>query len=193
MLYNEKSSGVPWAGLASGPVRLRPLEYQDIEKVRNWRNDPEVSQFMVYREFITKEQQEAWFHRIQNERGFYAIIVVNGDDIGLADLKNFSADEKSAEGGIFVHSKEFQNSVYAYAVCILFLDFAFERLKLEIVEAKVVDRNARAIRFNKSLGYIRSEQVLAPGVGMYFLTAETYRRNVEAIRRALTVSLEQNF
>jgi hypothetical protein len=193
MLFNEKSPGVPWPGLANGPVRLRPLEYHDIEKVRSWRNDPEVAQFMVYREFITKEQQEDWFHRIQKEKGFYAIIVVNGNDIGLADLKNFSADGKSAEGGIFVHSKAFQNSVYAYAVCILFLDFAFERLKLDIVEAKVIDRNARAVRFNNSLGYVRSEQDLAPGVGLYFLTAEMYRKNVAAIRRALMVSLEQNF
>jgi RimJ/RimL family protein N-acetyltransferase len=75
----------------------------------------------------------------------------------------------------------------------LFLDFAFERLKLDIVEAKVIDRNARAVRFNNSLGYVRSEQDLAPGVGLYFLTAEMYRKNVAAIRRALMVSLEQNF
>jgi UDP-4-amino-4,6-dideoxy-N-acetyl-beta-L-altrosamine N-acetyltransferase len=192
MLFNEKSPGVPWPGLANGPVRLRPLKYHDIEKVRSWRNDPEVAQFMVYRELITKEQQEEWFHRIQKEKGFYAIIVVNGVDIGLADLKNFSADGKSAEGGIFVHSKEFQNSIYGYAVSILFLDFAFEKLNLELVEAKIVDKNVRAIRFNESLGYVRDGRDFAVGVGRYLLTAERYKKKVVAIRRALVISLEQN-
>jgi UDP-4-amino-4,6-dideoxy-N-acetyl-beta-L-altrosamine N-acetyltransferase len=188
----NSSPNRPWNDLVLGPVRLRPLEYQDIEKVRNWRNDPEVAQFMVFRGIITKEQQEAWFRRIQNERSFYAIIVVNDADIGLADLKNFSEDARSAEGGIFIHAKSFQNSIYGYAVSVLLLDFAFLTLDLEMVKAKIVNDNLRAIRFNESVGYIRDDQDAMPGVGTYCLTADRYHKKIAIIRRALMTSFGVN-
>jgi UDP-4-amino-4,6-dideoxy-N-acetyl-beta-L-altrosamine N-acetyltransferase len=192
MLNNQDPFRIPWESLVLGPVCLRPVIYQDIEKVRNWRNDPEVAQFMVFRGSITKGQQDDWFRRIQNEKGFYAIIVIEGEDVGLADLKNFSADGKSAEGGIFVHAKAFQNSIYGYAVCTLLLDCAFECLNLEMVEATILDTNIRAIRFNKSLGYMLNKNKSTPGVGKYYLTADTYRKKVGIIRRSLMISLGRN-
>jgi hypothetical protein len=54
-------------------VTLHRLSKAKIELVRQWRNDPKISQYMIYREIITLEQQEKWFERINNDKNYYFI------------------------------------------------------------------------------------------------------------------------
>ena len=38
-------------------LTLRQLEEKDIEMVRQWRNDPQVSDYMAFRGHISRQQQ----------------------------------------------------------------------------------------------------------------------------------------
>ena len=42
-------------------VKLERLTADKIELVRNWRNDPKISQYMEFRDHITAEMQKKWF------------------------------------------------------------------------------------------------------------------------------------
>ena len=44
-------------------VVLRRVENKDIEMIRNWRNDPKISQYMSFRDYITPEMQKKWFDK----------------------------------------------------------------------------------------------------------------------------------
>ena len=44
-------------------VRLRPLKKEDIEKLRMWRNDPDISRFLSPIPYITENMQEKWFEK----------------------------------------------------------------------------------------------------------------------------------
>ena len=63
-----------YSSISKYDVDLHRLTKDKIEEVRQWRNDPKISQFMEYRDYITPEMQDAWFKRIDNDRNYYYII-----------------------------------------------------------------------------------------------------------------------
>jgi RimJ/RimL family protein N-acetyltransferase len=172
-------------------LTLRQLQHQDIEMVRQWRNDPRVSAYMAFRGQISTEQQEVWFKSIDNEQNHFFVIDLAGEPVGLCELKKHDRTARSAEGGIFIHNEQFRTSPYCVAAALLLNDFGFERLRLERIYAQILDENTRAIRFNKMLGYELLEPTYS-GKSIYFLTKEAFRRASSNIRRGLEKILPGN-
>jgi hypothetical protein len=46
-------------------LKLRKLTEKDIEKVRHWRMNPEVSKYMFSDPQITREEQVEWFKTVK--------------------------------------------------------------------------------------------------------------------------------
>lgn len=134
-------------------VTLRRLTEDKIELVRQWRNDPKISQFMEYREIITPEQQLTWFHRIDNENNYYFIIEVDGKEIGLTNVKDIDYKKKCGEPGIFIYDDAYLNGTYSFRTSMCLNDFIFEVLGLNYLYGHVLKNNKRAQRYNKTFGY----------------------------------------
>lgn len=135
-------------------ITLKKLTHEDIEKVRIWRSDPEVSKFLATHISITPEMQEKWFSKIKNSRtDFYFIINVKGADIGVINLKDVDFSKKTGETGIFIGELEYQNNDYGLRAALAIHDFAFEVLNLETLHGTTFEANKRAMRLNKALGY----------------------------------------
>ena len=49
-------------------VELREIEFKDKEKVREWRNNPEISKYMYSDINITADEHNKWFNRIINDK-----------------------------------------------------------------------------------------------------------------------------
>lgn len=174
--------------LESYGVTLRKLEETDIELVRQWRNDPEISKFMVYRDYITIEMQKKWFLSVNNEDNYYFIIELEDEKIGLTELKKINWYDRSAESGVFIYSNKHQNGVLSYQVLLSLLDFGFNDLKLEKVNAQILASNKRAIRFNKSLGFQENltHDKSENGVLSYSLTKDEYLQRSITIKEIIT-------
>lgn len=140
-------------------IILRRVEEKDIEMIRNWRNDPKISQYMSFRDYITPEMQKKWFEKINNDNNYFFIINIDGNDVGLVDLKNIDYANFVGESGIFIYNDSYLNGMYSYLTSYILLKFAFSTLKLSIIEAKVMDNNKRAVRYNKSLGFKPTDEV----------------------------------
>lgn len=134
-------------------VTLRRLTEDKIEMVRNWRNDPKISRFMDFRDFITPEMQKKWFAKIDNENNYYFIINYKDREIGLTNVRDIDYGNLSGEGGIFIYEDEFLNTDVPYRVIFALNDFCFDELKLEKMVAHIMSDNKRAINFNLLLGY----------------------------------------
>jgi len=134
-------------------ITLRRLTSDKIELVRNWRNDPKISQYMFFKEYITPEMQLEWFSKINNDLNYYFIIEFNKQEIGLVNIKNIDKEKKCGEGGIFIFVDEYLNSDIPFRVAFCNLDFAFEELKLDYIYAQIIPENKRAVQFNKALGH----------------------------------------
>ena len=135
-------------------VRLIRLCEADLELVRNWRNAAHVVNQMIYREFITEEMQQKWFQSINNAENYYFIIEFEGTKVGLINAKNYSTENGFGEGGIFIGEKEYEHSFAAVYASLTLLNFVFYMMQsIDVSRIRILRENARAIQYNKLLGY----------------------------------------
>lgn len=134
-------------------VTLKRLTEDKIELVRNWRNDPKISQYMEYKGHITPEMQANWFKKIDNENNHYFIIEYEGKDVGLINIRDVDFVEQEGEGGIFIYDDALLNSTISFQSVLALLDFGFQDLKLKRMTAQILKDNKRAIQYNKALGF----------------------------------------
>jgi len=164
-------------------VVLTRLTEEKIELVRNWRNDPKISQYMEFKEYITPEMQINWFRRIDNENNFYFIIEFEKKEIGLINVRDIDYNEKVGEGGIFIYDDDCLNSDLSFRVGVLLNDFCFETLKLEKLKAHILNNNKRAIQFNKMFGYKIVDGQDDVNNQLYYLLRSDYIEKKERIIR----------
>lgn len=134
-------------------ITLRRLTEDKIEMVRQWRNDPKIQQYMEFRDYITPEMQAAWFKRIDNDNNYYFIIVYEGKEIGLANIKDIDYNSGIGEPGMFIYEDIYWDSDVAIRALLCMNDFMWHTLKLKKSIIHVMQNNIRAIKFNLFLGY----------------------------------------
>jgi len=157
-------------------VALCRLTRDKIEMVRQWRNDPKIQQYMIFRETITPEMQEKWFERVNNDSNLYFIIEHKGQEIGLINIKDIDYNTGIGEGGIFIYDEHKQNSDLSFRAHFLLFDFAFAKLGLNAIRSEILISNQRASRFASFLGS-RIVGSIDDNVWLYLLSKEDYYSN----------------
>jgi len=154
-------------------VRLSPV---DLELVRTWRNDPRVSDYMIFQGYISEEDQKKWFRTVDNAQNHYAIIIHDDQKIGLTHVKNINEGKRSGEGGMFIYPEEYRNSVFSYRAAIVGTDWCFYDWGLREITGRMLKGNRRAIRFNLGLGHVFGPPETGSNVLTSRLTVEAYER-----------------
>ena len=155
-------------------VVLRQLDVDDLEKVRIWRNGPDVMQYMAHREYITPAMHERWYAGVRERGDLYFMICQDGQDVGVINLKEIDLCAGEAEGGIFMAREELCSTLTPFRASMCILDFGFEVLRLKRKRVHVLDGNGRSIRFCTTLGY-RPTQILVNGsCRRYYLERDDY-------------------
>ncbi len=163
---------------------LRRLAPKYLEAVRLWRNDPAISQWLVFQGQIGPEQQRKWFDSVDQSRNFYYIIEYQGQPVGMVNLKNYEAAAASAEGGIFIGDQSFQNSMVALDALLTMYDFGFEELGLKKISAYIKIDNIRAARLNQSLGFFKlaGQPAREDKTELWILEAQNYFKHTSKFR-----------
>jgi RimJ/RimL family protein N-acetyltransferase len=61
-------------------ITLRDVRPEDADKLRTWRNLPQISKYMYKDHYITAEEHEAWFcSALTDSTRWYWIISCDGD------------------------------------------------------------------------------------------------------------------
>ncbi|MFK7784704.1 MAG: GNAT family N-acetyltransferase [Crocinitomicaceae bacterium] len=156
----------------------------DLEMVRTWRNQPEVSDYMFIQEEITKEGQKEWFDSL-NESDVYLMIVSDGKKIGVINVKNIDWWNRKGEAGVFIGDQNYRNSPLAMQAIFTMMDAFFYEFRFKALKATVRSDNENAIDFNQQLGYkVQSEK--EDKVNM-----EVYRSPYTEARTKFTIVLEK--
>lgn len=165
-------------------VTLTRLAEEDLELVRSWRNDPDISQFFEARQHITAEMQRAWFHRVDNDQNYFFLVEVDGQKVGLADVKNISWEDRWCEGGNF-YRRDYWHTIVPYQGSFACFDFVFNELKLDCVRSRILVTNPRSIRFNRAFGYVVSPGQEGVENQWYTVSRDDYERATSALRRTV--------
>lgn len=150
--------------LSGYQVVMRPIKQDDLELLRNWRNDEGVSQFMVSQSTITQEQQQAWYNKIlRDTTQMHFVICYKDNVIGSANLKSKSIntdvkDSDVIEPGLYIGDARYRNNVIAFSPTLLLNDYCFDVLKCTKLVAIVKANNEAALNYNAKLGYIVVKQ-----------------------------------
>lgn len=133
-------------------IQLRRIDQEDIEMLRQWRNDQKIVQFMFFNKHITKEMQQQWFDAL-GPKDFYFIIEYKNKALGLINLSSESNEERAAQAGLFIYDESYWGTQIPVIASLCLLEFAFEQLGLKTIYAKVQKKNTAAKNYNRSLGF----------------------------------------
>lgn len=145
--------------LSGYSVSLRPVIESDLEQLRVWRNDPQVSQYMLSQDIISAEQQLAWFKKIQRDPSqLHFIIEYKQQPIGSANIKARGIGKTLQqadviEPGLYIALEQYRNNIVAFAPTLLLNDYCFEQLRCQCLRAIVKPDNQAALHYNQKLGY----------------------------------------
>jgi UDP-4-amino-4,6-dideoxy-N-acetyl-beta-L-altrosamine N-acetyltransferase len=135
---------------------LRPLRYEDIEMVRNWRNSESVAKYMYNSAPITPEQQEAWFRSISADPSKqYWIITAQGKDVGVANLYAINPTFRSCYWAFYIADQTLRGSGIGGKVEFSVLDYVFSELKLNKLICEVFVDNDKVISMHEKFGFRR--------------------------------------
>lgn len=155
-------------------VKLVALAQDDIEMVRQWRNDPKIADLMLDKTHITREKQQQWFARLQHAKDqFYYLVWFKDQPIGVASLIKVNRDAGHCEPGMYIYVDEYRNNIVPFCVAFALNDLAFEGLGLSQLFGKIFANNQASVRFHEACGY-RLYETREDGLGLYVLEREAY-------------------
>ena len=165
-------------------LTLERLKEEQLETVRNWRNDQKISRFMFYKGDITPPMQQEWFASIDNEQNFFFIIWYKNEPVGLINTSSIDWENKTAYTGLFIYEERFWGSDVPVMASLAMLDVFFLLFDIQSVYAKVKGSNKVAHNYNSSLGFSRTKKI-EYGLGFeYMLQKEIYLLETKSLRNA---------
>lgn len=132
-------------------IVLRRLTHDKIELVRNWRNDPKISQYMEFQDYITPEMQQRWFEKINNENNFYFIIEFEGKEVGLSQIKDIQ--NQTGEFGIFIADLSARGKKISYRTNMSLIEYGFNSLGLHTLIVHIKKDNPVSQKVQTNLGF----------------------------------------
>ncbi|MBM7866720.1 GNAT family N-acetyltransferase [Heliobacterium gestii] len=161
-------------------VRLRPVEERDLERIRQWRNSPEVYYPMYNWDPITPEMQMNWYrHRVcDRERHRFFVIerilpaeraTVDGMEaeeppvtgsgtglrpVGLISLTHMEPRHRRADLGFYIAEERDRLPGVALEAEYLLLRHGFGDLGLHKIWAEVLEGNEAVARMHRNYGFL---------------------------------------
>jgi len=175
-------------------IYLRPLTIEDAATSFQWRNDPEIWKFTMFRPPapITLDMESKWLQNalLQDDQQRFAICLSNSKRyIGNVQLIHIA--NGTAEFHLFVAEKEYWGKGIGAQATMLMLDYAFNTLQLNQVNLEVHRENLRAFQIYKKAGFLEADN------GTEFtkmtLSASDYQQEIKPLckSRLLTLADEE--
>lgn len=173
-------------------ISFHLLKENDIELVRQWRNDPVVANNYEFRDHITPEMQKEWFKTINNTSNLYTVIEFKGEKIGVINIKNIDWEKKECEGGIFIPYPRFHQTYLPAIISYVTTEIIFVLFDWNIAYAHVLKERRSNQEFVRQLGY-----ELAPGQEnvsnqKWIITRESFEKKAKKLNRAIGVLVNVN-
>lgn len=138
----------------SAPVALRPMVLEDILRVREWRNLPEISAYMYTDHHISQQEHARWFGNALNDPARrYWIIELDGEPVGLANLYDISTTHRRAYWAFYLASPEVRGRGVGSFAERFVIRHAFEELDLEKLCCEVLATNPGVIKMHQRYGF----------------------------------------
>jgi len=135
-------------------VLLRPIKKDDLESLRNWRNDVQSVKYLAKLDYITPEMQLKWYKKDLADTGCYTFAIEEleiSEVVGSISLYNFRG--KTAEMGRALIGSSARGKGIGFLATALCLYLGFYRLGFESITASVHEDNIAAKKAYEKCGF----------------------------------------
>ena len=139
-------------------IYLRPMTYEDTDRIVSWRNSDAVRKNFIYQELFTRESQENWIQtKVETGDVVQMIICESGTDkpLGSVYIRDIDRKHKKAEYGIFIGEPAARGRGLGTSAAKLMLRYCFEEEGLNRVYLRALADNEQAIRSYEKAGFRR--------------------------------------
>jgi len=137
-------------------IKLTSIRLEDIDKLRSWRNNAELTPYLSKIDYITKDMQLAWYNKDLENQDCYSFAIYETQElqsvIGSVALYNFNGN--TAEfGRLLIGDIKARGKGYGYLATILCLQIGFNQFNLDEIIAYVFEENIAAVKAYKKAGF----------------------------------------
>jgi UDP-4-amino-4,6-dideoxy-N-acetyl-beta-L-altrosamine N-acetyltransferase len=124
------------------------------EIVRNWRNNPNVSQYMITNHYISPEEHRRWIENLRTRTTAKAwVIRFDGKPVGVVSLTNINLKERTAEWGFYIADESVRGKGIGSKVLYQLMNYVFDTLHLQTLRTMVLGNNPLALNLYEKFGF----------------------------------------
>jgi len=138
-------------------VIFRAIERDDLQQLRDWRNDPEIRTRTREFRLLSMENQERWYKALHDDRNTIMFAVLDGKKslIGVVGLTYIDWKNRRAEISIYVGDKEAQGQGYGLDALKTIMRYGFHDTNLHKLYAEIFAFNEPSVRLFEKAGFKR--------------------------------------
>lgn len=142
--------------MGSPAVRLRDVTADDRDRLRLWRNQPDVAGWMYTDAEISPQDHARWFEQaMADPTRRYWIIELDGDPVGLANLADISAAHRKCAWAYYLASPAVRGKGVGAFVEFWVIEHVFGALGLNKLCCEVLVENEAVWKLHESFGFVR--------------------------------------
>jgi RimJ/RimL family protein N-acetyltransferase len=139
-------------------VQLRPVEESDYPLIHRWMNHPEVWRYMDYELPYSVADVKDDIEQSRKDGHPFTILVDDGP-IGRIGLNQFRRRDRICSLYMFIGEPDSRGRGFARDAVMTLVDYAFDRMDLNLIELWTLIDNDRAIRMYERCGFVREAQL----------------------------------
>lgn len=145
-------------------IIIRQVVEDDLEMLREWRNNPENTRFLRKIPYITKEMQKQWFCSYLSNEDELMFVIEETEDInevvGSFSMYNFSED-KAEFGKFLVGNNNAHGKSVGLNALIAAMIISKKMLKLKKLYLHVYEKNKAAVKVYKKAGFFIDKKLIS--------------------------------
>lgn len=149
-------------------LKLKPIDINDMENMRKWRNEENKNSTFVNTKFITEENQLSWYNSYKNSNNdMMFIIVYRNIKVGMIGLYEIDYDNKKAEfGRLLIGDKNFRGKNLGFECTKALCQYGINNLSLNKIKLEVFKNNDYAVNVYKKVGFKTIGEIIENSVEM---------------------------
>jgi hypothetical protein len=138
-------------------INLSPIESEDIEVIRNWRNNQDIQKYLREYRLFSRKQKENWYHSMLEDNRFEMFIVKDNksnEPLGVCGITYIDWVNRHADIHVYVGK---ENVWVDNEICPIILntviEYGFNTLNLNKLWAEIYEIDTKKKQLFKDNGF----------------------------------------
>jgi UDP-4-amino-4,6-dideoxy-N-acetyl-beta-L-altrosamine N-acetyltransferase len=176
-------------------ISLKPVDKDDIELIRKWRNSDLINNVSFSNQYISAEMQTEWFEKLSGNNSFiHWIIMADDKRVGYAAVRDIDPVNGRCEfASLYLGEPEYLGSGIGAKAEYFVIDYVYNHYKVKEICCEVLETNLPVIKLHKKFGFRVAEVIKDRytknnefiGVYQLSLKEEDWKKNQPALQKIL--------